>query len=273
MREPKTWVFGDAHGAFKALKQIFERAPIQEGDTIISLGDTPDGWSEVYECVELLLSMRKKYNMIFIKGNHDDWTLTMMTTGAHPGLPQGGRSTLDSYLKHGDGKFVIPHDHLAFFQFQHLYYKDKCGRIFVHGGFNRHQLLEEQSDPSVFYWDRDLWMSALSWKAMNKGVVMRDPEYQHNYKFKIKEPCTEIFIGHTPTLNWSTDESVTSFGIIIPGNRPCTTPMQAGPVWNLDTGAAYEGVLTIMDVETKEFWQSDTVQDLYPNECGRRKKN
>ena len=40
-------------------------------------------------------------------------------------------------------------------------------------------------------------------------------------------------------------------------------------VWNLDTGGGYEGKLTVMDVETKELWQSDFVNTLYSNERGR----
>lgn len=40
-------------------------------------------------------------------------------------------------------------------------------------------------------------------------------------------------------------------------------------VWNLDTGSGFSGKLTIMDIDTKEFWQSDFVRELYPNENGR----
>jgi serine/threonine protein phosphatase 1 len=62
----------------------------------------------------------------------------------------------------------------------------------------------------------------------------------------------EIYIGHTP---------VTKIGE--------TTPIQMANVWNVDTGAAFLGPLTILDVDTKEFWQSDPLPELYPNEKGR----
>jgi serine/threonine protein phosphatase 1 len=65
---------------------------------------------------------------------------------------------------------------------------------------------------------------------------------------------SEIYIGHTPTLYYGTDE-----------------PMQGCNVWNLDTGAAFYGKLSIMDINTKQFWQSDVVKDLYPGEVGRNK--
>ena len=62
----------------------------------------------------------------------------------------------------------------------------------------------------------------------------------------------EIFIGHTP---------LSKTGLVVPEN--------AANVWNLDTGAAFKGALTIMDIDTKEFWQSDPVHKLYPTETGR----
>lgn len=46
-------------------------------------------------------------------------------------------------------------------------------------------------------------------------------------------------------------------------------PMQGCNVWNVDTGAAFHGKLSCLNVETKEFLQSDIVQTLYPNEKGR----
>jgi len=62
----------------------------------------------------------------------------------------------------------------------------------------------------------------------------------------------EIYIGHTPTLRI--------------GNL---TPVKAANVWNIDTGAGFTGSLTMMDADTKEFWQSDPLPTLYPSEKGR----
>ncbi|ULT39931.1 hypothetical protein KRR40_34415 [Niabella defluvii] len=41
-------------------------------------------------------------------------------------------------------------------------------------------------------------------------------------------------------------------------------PLNAFNIWNLDTGAGSSGRLTIMDVDTKEYWQSDPLNELYP---------
>jgi len=64
----------------------------------------------------------------------------------------------------------------------------------------------------------------------------------------------EIFIGHTPTTNYDID-----------------TPMHRCNVWNIDTGAAFQGRISIMDINTEQYWQSDVVQQLYPGEKGRNK--
>lgn len=65
---------------------------------------------------------------------------------------------------------------------------------------------------------------------------------------------TEIYIGHTPTLYYDVD-----------------IPMQGCNVWNIDTGAAFTGKLSIMDIDTRECWQSDPVKDFYPGETGRNR--
>lgn len=244
-----TYVIGDIHGAYKALCQVLDRAPIKPGDTIIQLGDVSDGWNEVKDCVDYLLQLREEYNMIFIKGNHDEWTLDWMNSGlpADYHRTQGGQATFDSYAE------GIPQEHITFFRNQEPYYKDKEDNIFVHGGFNRHYTLDDhmsgvQEYPDILWWDRDLWMQALSYKEM-KNILGEEA-----HPLKIKEPCKEIFIGHTTTMNWKTDK-----------------PMHAANIWNLDTGAGFKGRLTIMDIESKEYWQSDPVQELYPEQKGRNK--
>jgi serine/threonine protein phosphatase 1 len=47
--------------------------------------------------------------------------------------------------------------------------------------------------------------------------------------------------------------------------------IQGCNVSNVDTGEAFKGKLSIMNIETKEYWQSEAVWKLYPNEHGRNK--
>ena len=236
---------GDLHGAYRALVQCLERSGFDtQKDVLIQLGDVADGHDEVYECVETLLTIRR---IIAIRGNHDEWFREFIETGYHPvAWIYGGDATARSYLRQmkkerliirgGTGYKTalnpgdIPLRHQEFFRRQMLYCTDEAGRCFVHGGFDRDAVLDAQH-PATFYWDRDLWAAALGHKGK---------------QFPMVQTFREIFIGHTSTLGWKTDQ-----------------PMRAANIWNLDTGAGGGGRLTIMDVETKEYWQSDPVRELY----------
>jgi serine/threonine protein phosphatase 1 len=256
----RTFVLADIHGGYKALLQCLERSNFNyETDTLIQLGDVVDGWSEVYECVEELLKIK---NLIAIRGNHDDWFRTWLKFDQHPiSWNQGGYGTLNSYCKNLDKELWsvdrqgyltdllvmdIPNTHIEFFlKKQQPYYVDSENRLFVHGGFNRHFPITDEiyNNEDVLMWDRDLWLAALSYGTIDLTTRPR---------FKMHDKFSEVFIGHTTTINWKTDE-----------------PMQGANIWNLDTGCGFKGKLTIMDVDTKEYWQSDTVQELYNNEKGR----
>ena len=237
-KNTRTFVIGDCHGGYKALLQVLERSGFDyENDTLISLGDICDGWSEVYECVEELLKIK---NLIAIRGNHDQWFYEYIRTGFHGSQwEQGAHATKNSY---GKRSMMIPETHEKFFGTQLNYYIDSENRCFVHGGFNRHFSIKDQSVPYIYYWDRDLWMQALSYTTIIEG-----------YPFKMFDKFKEVFIGHTATTNWKTDK-----------------PMQAANIWNLDTGGGFNGKLTIMNVDTKEYFQSDEVGTLYSDEKGRR---
>lgn len=246
----RTFVMGDLHGSYKALIQCLERSDFDyENDVLIQLGDVVDGHNEVYECVEELLKIK---NLIPIKGNHDEWFNEFIRTDYHPVLWQyGGKNTILSYLKYKDGPKIclskggriktslvssdIPPHHRQFFQDQKNYHITDDNRCFVHAGFDRDVAFKEQREPN-YYWDRNLWTEALSCQE-NDAV---DQDFEMITEFK------EIFIGHTATTNWGTDK-----------------PMKALNITNLDTGAGHSGKLTIMDVATKEIWQSDPVKELY----------
>ncbi len=232
----KTFVVGDIHGANKALLQCIERSNIdKEKDVLISLGDIADGWSGVSECVDELLTFK---NLIAIKGNHDHWCDEWLQFGIAPLIwtQQGGQATIDSYVRTGS---LTDERHRHFFRKQHLYYIDDDNRAFVHGGYKSTKGLGHEQYNSDYYWDRDLWNTALSGSKSQSSP-------------NLLKPHKEIYIGHTATQNWNKD-----------------TPMNASNVWNMDTGAGFSGKLTFMNIDTKEIFQSDGVKLLYPNEHGR----
>lgn len=249
----RTFVMGDIHGCFKALQQCLERSGFDiHQDKLIQLGDIADGQSEVFECIELLIGID---NLIAIKGNHDEWFLEFIKTGAHPqGWLQGGAATAESYMKAAGRKFKIkltktgykipikqqdiPSSHQQFFEKQLLYFIDEENNCFVHAGFDRFSPFKGQL-AERYCWDRDLWASALLYEMLK----LYDPQAP---PFKMVTPFNEIFIGHTSTTNWSIDK-----------------PMNAANIHNLDTGAGHDGKLTIMDIHSKQFWQSDPIGTLY----------
>jgi len=261
----RTFAIGDIHGAHLALEQCLARSGFnRNADQLVTLGDICDGWPYVFECVEILLTV---VNRIDIIGNHDEWFKRWLTCGVHPDAwIQGGNGTYRSYSRNLHGyddshhylnSGDIPGQHWKFFMHQRLYFEEN-NHFFVHGGFDRYKSIDDNrtDNPTAFYWDRDLWDQALSCKGEQKLQTVDDFD--------------KIYIGHTATTHWTEKEVITIGGIIIPRGGKIMRPMFSGGVWNLDTGAGWTGKLTIMDVDTNEYWQSDLVTDLYPEEYRNR---
>jgi serine/threonine protein phosphatase 1 len=239
----RTLVIGDIHGGLHALHQIMERANVTTKDTLVFLGDYVDGWSQSPQVLDYLIDLQKKQNCICIRGNHDDLLLQWL---------QNSTDNLTWY-KHGGEATVIAYEtvaeqtkqkHIKFLQSLENFYLDQQNRLFVHAGFTNMNGVDFEYFPGLFYWDRTLWETAL---ALDKTIKADDLFYPKRFTL-----YDEIYIGHTP---------VSRIGKTIPVQMAC--------VWNLDTGAAFKGPLTIMDVDSKEYWQSEPLMTLYPNEKGR----
>jgi len=223
----RTIVIGDIHGAHAALMQVLERSDFDyERDRMICLGDVADRRGGVRQCVEELLKIR---NLVMILGNHDRWALEWFEGQKEPGiwLEQGGSDTVGSY---GDG---VPEAHIRLLREAKLYHVEG-NRLFVHGGIDSSRPVDEQ-DPESFLWDRTL-----------VEEVIRDPSG------KVTE-YDEIFVGHTPTINLASKNLLRATG-----NMRTDVPLKFANVWMMDTGAGWNGGrLSMMDVETKEVWQSE----------------
>ena len=243
--EGRTYVIGDIHGAAKALAQLIDRINLQLTDRLIFIGDYVDGWSESAQVIDYLLELEKKYNCIFIKGNHDAWCEDWLETGFADSFWQsiGGQATMDSYKNISDERKAI---HLNFFKRMKMYMVDEQDRLFVHAGFTSVEGLHREMHMTDFYWDRTLW----------EMVACMDPSITKESKRYPKRllAFSEIFIGHTPVQRYGSE-----------------VPMQASIVWNVDTGAGFMGRISALDIESKEYYQSDVCQTLYPDEKGRNK--
>ena len=259
----RRFVIGDIHGAYLALVQVLERSGFDyENDELITIGDIVDGWGDSFMCVEELLKIK---NRIDIRGNHDEWFREFLETAVHAERwGRGALATAKSYAKaagielliqklpskddeffRDDGYILnfnsgdVPETHKTFFRRQHNYYKDNLNNLFVHGGINLTIPLKETL-PYIMMWDRHLWSRALQVKDTPMKLIYC-------------EDFNQIFIGHTAV-------------------RGGTDPIKADKIWNVDTGAGGGGKLTIMDVDSNEYWQSDNVPDLYPDDEHNIKK-
>lgn len=239
----RTLVVGDIHGAYKALVQVLERAHITPEDHLIFLGDFADGWSETPKVLDLLISLQNTHRITLLKGNHDQLCQEFleekpMSSKWHL---HGGTATEKAYATI-DKQTKLRH--LELLRSMKHYLLDEQNRLFLHAGFTNQRGVDYEYFEQWFYWDRTLWELALSTPLSMPTTDIFFPKRLTLYK--------EIYIGHTPT---------TRFGQ--------TTPMQRHQVWNVDTGAAFKGAITILDIDTKEFWQSDPVHTIYHNEKGR----
>jgi serine/threonine protein phosphatase 1 len=241
----RTLVIGDIHGGLKAVHELFTIANVTGADKLIFLGDYVDGWSESAGVVEYMIALSKSNECIFIKGNHDVWCEDWLRTGEadKTWLFHGGQETVDSYAAFSPEKKL---QHLYFLEAMPYYNIDEQNRLFIHAGFTSMHGPQKEFHNSNFSWDRTLWETAL---AMDKGIKKGSILFPKRLAL-----FNEIYIGHTPTLFY--DETV---------------PMQGSNVWNIDTGAAFMGKLSIMDIDTKQFWQSTELFKLYPGEVGRNK--
>lgn len=239
-------VIGDIHGGLRALHQIFERANVSKNDTLIFLGDYVDGWSQSPQVIDFLIELSNNQKCIFIKGNHDELLLDWLTENdknfdVKMWYKHGGEATVLAYKSYSYKQKL---KHIDFLDNLEDYYLDEQNRLFIHAGFTNMNGIEFEYFPKLFCWDRTLWETALALDtSISKDSLIYPKRFTH---------YDEIYIGHTP---------VTRIDM--------TTPVNKANIWNIDTGAAFKGKLTIMDVTTKEFWQSEPLQTLYPNEKGR----
>lgn len=236
-------VIGDLHGGLKALIQLLERIDLTPNDTLIFLGDYVDGWSDSANTVTYLINLARQNSCIFIRGNHDDLAHKWLENGEmnQKWLEHGGQSSIDAYRNFTPEE---KEEHINFFSEMFNFHKDEEDRLFVHAGFTNLHGPDYEYHETGFYWDRTLWEMVLS---MDEEIQPGDIYYPRRL-----EHFKEIYIGHTP---------VTRIGK--------TQPYNKANIWNVDTGAAFKGPVSAIDVDTKEVYQSDPVHTFYPDEKGR----
>lgn len=230
-------IIGDVHGNRDALLSALDQAKYEPAtDRLFFVGDYIDRQPYSKEVVDLILELPDK---ICIRGNHDQFMIDFLHRGddqesiSTVWADNGGRSTLESYgFKMRKSKILspgtIPREHVNFYNALIPYHVTPDNNAVLHGGFDLN--LRDMS-ANYIIWDRLMWKTAIEEHARGQATFPCFNRFQ------------KIFIGHTNLL-------------IFPGQQECL-PQKRLNVWNIDTGAGFTGPLTIMDMDTEKFWQSE----------------
>lgn len=219
----RTFVLGDIHGELEALEQVFALASFDfDKDVLVQIGDLCDRGKSSFEVVELLKQCRQ---LVLIEGNHDQWLKAYVEfRDPEPDktwLQQGAMDTLASYAKHGADPVI----HQPFYAAQVPYFVDDDRNCFVHGGFDRSlPIAAQQAD--MLAWNRT--MADEMMEAEPGSILATADQFNH------------VYFGHTPTTYWGE-----------------TKPITRGGFTNIDTGCGKGGLLTLMDIRSGEYWQSE----------------
>lgn len=211
------FVIGDIHGRYNALVEVIEKSGFDKDRDELVI--LGDVVDGGFQAKECIEYLLTIPNRVFVIGNHDVWVRDWFLTGREDPLwvHQGGHATMVSY---GMNRKNVPQSHIDFIRTGILYTVNSSGRIYVHGGFDPGIPLEDNPSDR-FLWDRDIIQY-----AKHRPI----PRYTH------------VYIGHTTTQLQS---------------RGCMTPITYHNLTMMDTGAGWDGKLTIMNVETREYWQSE----------------
>jgi serine/threonine protein phosphatase 1 len=228
MRRPRLvegkriFAIGDIHGRRdlldQLLKQIAEHQKVSPADdTIVFLGDYVDRGSDTKGVIDLILSLPSIWNMVFLRGNHDQSLLDFLDDPLRYRAWRnfGAPETLLSYgvrpprfddanefaRARNELNRACPSSHLKFLNSLKLLYEDG-DYLFVHAGIRPGIAIGQQSDEDLM-WIRDDFL--MSDRLFDKVVVH----------------------GHTPT------------------EKPVRRPNRLG----LDTGAHATGRLTAAILE------------------------
>lgn len=157
------YAVGDIHGCLDKLERLLAKIdPDPMRDQLIFLGDYIDRGPSSYEVVAYLISLKKRMpETVFLKGNHEEMFLQYLSgIERHLFLTNGGKATLDSYMKNKAcaDESLIPPDHLQFFSALGLYYQTG-DYIFVHAGLREGVPLESQKSEDLL-WIRDAFIAS-----------------------------------------------------------------------------------------------------------------
>ena len=131
------FAIADIHGCDEELRALLRLLPLDRNSRVIFLGDYIDRGPNSRGVVETILELEEYCKVVCLLGNHE-LMLREFLDGSDPRLSarfiyNGGGATLASY-SNDDGVFVIPEEHVEFFQQKLQYFHVEGDHCFVHAG-------------------------------------------------------------------------------------------------------------------------------------------
>ena len=107
--------------------------------------------------------------------------------------------------------------------------------MFVHAGWTKitNRIDDSTNIKDNYYWNRFLWRYLVDC-SINKS------------ESSIKIPHKHVFKGHDTVFRKRQNDTLLAKE---------AKPVTISNVTNLDTGSAYGGKLTVMELETRKYWQ------------------
>ncbi len=267
-------IIGDVHGRFNALRQVLERAHFTDGEDILySVGDFCDRGRDNIRVLRYLSSLASFRPVL---GNHDAWLQDYLRTGCVMSdnwyCRNGGKTTVASF----EGISKEERKRLSLWLDSIPYCRIEKGIIIIHGGPIGRNLRElerprnyvRESDAKEIpdeLWDRTYLRTAFLYEhwllSEEKKCGIKFDEYCIGMKGQYDELGDKIRTGRL----YIASRTRTIFtGHSIVGDTPFSS--KTFHITAIDTGAASpDGRLTCMDMDSGEYWQSDTIRETEEN--------
>ena len=235
-------IVGDIHGQYERLREALDKASFNPDDDILySTGDISDRGPGMVELIRYLMSL-DDYRPVL--GNHDLWLRDYLTSDSRPAvwvIGNGGRETIGQFDYHSVSENEKERMGMWLSRAPYVRIEDKY--IITHGGIPKgwgmkeleaiaslrpriigYPIVEDPSSSPI--WNKSYLQSAMAAEHGASPEVL-DPPLASNKR---------IFIGHTPL------------------DAPFISELYH--LRAIDTGGGHGRALTVMDMDTDEYWQA-----------------